>query len=180
MDLVSYGAKAALCTVLLVAGGAKFADLSGFASTVRLFMPRYRRTLRRLPRFLAAAVATVEIALGIASLLLPALAWLNVAVLCLAGAFLAVSAIGYAFHRNRSCRCFGALSQRKFDLKAILRGAVLAVLAAIVVANPHTSQLNAAHSVLLGLAAALLALAALSAARSLNIVRGAHPDLALQ
>lgn len=180
MDVVSYGAKAAFCVVLLIAGGAKFADLSGFASTVRLFMPRSRRALRRFPRRIAAAVAAVEVGLGVASLALPKLSWLNMVLLCLASAFMAVSVVGYAFHRNRSCRCFGALSQRSFDLSAIVRAALLVALAAIVVAHPRAGNLGAADHVLLGAAAAVLAGAAFSAARSLNVVRGAYPDLALQ
>jgi hypothetical protein len=44
MDVSVLAAKSAVALVLLVAGGAKMADVAGFAATVRLFMPR--RTLR--------------------------------------------------------------------------------------------------------------------------------------
>src|SRR5208282_5782561 len=45
-------AKAAVAVVLLASGGAKLADLTGFAGTIRLFTPA-----RALPLTLAAAVA---------------------------------------------------------------------------------------------------------------------------
>lgn len=180
MNVVSEASKAILCAVLLVAGGAKLADLSGFASTVRLFVPRYRWMLRRAPRIVAVGVAVAELVVGIMSLSLPHLRWPNVLVLCVAGAFVVVSTYGYAVHRNRSCRCFGALSQRRFDLGAVARSIVISTLAAVVVARPAAIPLAAADEALLGLSAALLAFAAFTAARSLNVVRGAYPDLGLR
>ena len=39
MEFVSLVAKAVLATMLLVAGGAKLADLDAFGSSVRLFVP---------------------------------------------------------------------------------------------------------------------------------------------
>lgn len=42
MDTLALMAKAGLAAMLLVAAGAKLADLDGFALTARLFLPRLR------------------------------------------------------------------------------------------------------------------------------------------
>lgn len=180
MDVVAYVAKVALCAVLLVAGGAKAADISGFATTVRLFLPRRRRVLGRLPRRIATATAAAEIAVGIASISAPGVAWLNAVVLVFASAFLAISGAGYAFYRNRSCRCFGALSRRRFDRSAVVRGAVLAALAVVVVVHQGRPELGVSNQSLLGIAGALLAFVAYAGARALSVVRQSYPELALQ
>jgi hypothetical protein len=154
VTVVVLGAKALLAVMLLVAGGAKLAGLEAFAATVLLLAPRRRplpRALsRRWPagpalavlrswapgskagaRRVARTVALGEIALGGASLAVPAAPWLNLAVLAAAAGFVAVSAAGYAFHRGRSCRCFGALSQRRFDRAGLARSAAVAALAGL-------------------------------------------------
>jgi hypothetical protein len=117
--------KASIAVLLLVAGGAKLADLSGFAATVRLFAPR--RVRRGLP--LAACIAVGEISAGAASLSAPGAGWINLAVLVTCCCFLAVAAIGYVRHRGRQCRCFGALSRRGFTAAGLGRAAALVVAA---------------------------------------------------
>jgi hypothetical protein len=177
------GAKAALAVMLLVAGGAKLADLASFAAAVRLFTPRLF-TPRRLAgsasappvlRAAALSIALGELALGGASLTSPALGWLNPAVLVVGCGFVAVSGYGYAFHRGRSCRCFGALSQRRFDPAGIGRAAAVAVLAAVACGgvSPSAVRLGLADRGLLVAAACLLACIAFTAARALAASRDA-------
>jgi hypothetical protein len=181
------GAKALLAVMLLVAGGAKLADLDSFAASVRLFLPRRRGPLA-VPalltsaagaRRIAAAVAAAELALGAASLALPAIRPLNLAVLTAAACFAVVSGLGFAFHRGRSCRCFGALSRRRFDRAGLARSgavAALAVLATAPVAPAAVALSPAAHGLLLA-GSALTAFVAFTAARSLAASRDALPGM---
>jgi hypothetical protein len=175
MDVLVLGAKAALAVVLVVAAGAKLADLHGFASAIRLFVPRPARW--PVLRAAALGIAVAEFALGAASLSSPAAGWLNPVVLAVGCAFAAVSAAGYAFHRGRSCRCFGALSQRKFDAAGVARSILIAATAAVAMAQvqPSSVQLTAITRVLLLAAAAMLAFVAFTAARVLAMSREAQP-----
>ena len=115
-DIVALAAKCMLAVMLLAAGGAKLADLAGFAASVRRF------TSPRIPgsvaRWLAISIAVGEILLGGGSLASPGDGWLNPLVLALTCGFLAVSVVGFAFHRGQPCRCFGALSRRTFEASA--------------------------------------------------------------
>lgn len=176
MDTVALLAKAGLAAVLLVAAGAKLADLDGFGQIVRLFLP----PLPGPRRSAAGAIVAAEFALGAASLCCPATAWLNLAVLGAGCGFVAVAAAGYAFYRGRSCSCFGALSRRKFDLAGIARAAVIAAAAAlaVVAVPPSAVRLAAAERAGLLAVACLLAAAACTAARALAAARAARPELA--
>jgi hypothetical protein len=176
------GAKAALAVMLLVAGGAKLADLAGFAASVRLFAPRrVAGSLSAQPLLQSAALtlAAGELVLGAASLTSPALRWLNFAVLAACGAFAAVAGVGYAVHRGRSCRCFGALSQRRFDRPGLARAGLIAALAglATVAVSPSAVRLSLADRGLLLAASALISLVAFTAARSLAASRDALPRM---
>jgi hypothetical protein len=166
VDVLILGAKAALASLLIIAGGAKLSDTASFASTVRLFIPV--RVAWPLLSAIALAVTLGELATGLASLTFPAVAGLNALVLAIACAFVAVSAAGYAFHRGRPCRCFGALSQRKFDAAGIGRSAVIAGVAAVALAHVGAPalRLGAAEHVLLFAAGGLLAVVAFAAARA--------------
>lgn len=206
MPVAVLGAKALLAVMLLVAGGAKLADLDSFAASVRLFLPR--RVPRRLPRPLAhrlprrhrpgappaaaglltspasarriaGAVAVAELGLGAASLAAPAIWPLNLAVLATACCFAAVSGIGFAFHRGRSCRCFGALSRRKFDRAGLARAGAVAALAggATVPVGPAAVALTPAGHGLLLAGSAVIAFVAFTAARSLAVSRDALPGM---
>jgi hypothetical protein len=169
MDLLILGAKSALAMMLLVAGGAKLADLDGFTATARMFVPR--PALRTAVRAVAIAIAFGEVALGAASLSVPAAWWVNPVVLALACAFVAVSAAGYARFRGRSCQCFGALSRRKFDAWGVARAAVIVVAAAVAMTGVRPSALAIPVAARAGLLAAALvvALAAFTAARALAV-----------
>jgi len=178
MDVFILAAKSALAVMLLVAGGAKLADVPGFAGTVRLFIPR--RVSGQMREGIAVGIASIELLAGAVSLSAPGWSWVNVAVLALGCVFVAVSLVGYALYRGRSCRCFGALSRRKFDLVAILRSAVIAGLAAIAVlrVRPADIHLNAAEHALLLVVAVVLVAASFTAARALAVSHDAHPEWA--
>ncbi len=158
------GCKAGIAVLLLAAGGAKLADLRGFAASVRLFLPR--GTGDWLPATLARGIAAGELAAGAASLTVPLVRWLNVVVLAICVSFLAVAAAGYLWHRGRPCRCFGALSRRGFSAAGMLRagGLVLAALVATVRVPLSSVQLGAGPSVALLACAVLVAAAAFGAA----------------
>jgi hypothetical protein len=166
MDAAILGAKTVLACLLIIAGGAKLSDTASFASTVRLFVPF--RVAWPVLSAIAVAVSLAELATGLASLTFPAIAGLNAAVLAIACAFVAVSAVGYAFHRGRSCRCFGALSQRKFDAAGVGRSVVIAGVAVVALTHVGASalRLGATEHVLLFAAGALLAMVAFTAARA--------------
>jgi hypothetical protein len=173
MGVLSPAAKAALAVVLLIAGGAKLADVAGFAAAMRLFVPV--RVPGRVIRACALAVALGEAGLGAVSLSWPSAAWPNLAVLALACGFVGVSAAGYGLYRGRSCSCFGALSQRKFDVGGIIRSAVIAAVAVIPVSGVRPADLQAGDAVrsLLAAGAVLLAYASFTAARAIGAtIRG--------
>ena len=172
MNVLALTAKALVAVLLLVAGGTKLADVTGFAAAVRLLVPV--RLPGRTARTAALAIAAAEVALGLASLSSPATGWLNLAVFAVACGFVAVSILGYAFHRGWSCRCFGALSpRRKFDALGIARAAAIAGAAALATAGLPRAvvTIGAGDRILLLLTAALTSLAAYSAARALGLAR---------
>lgn len=169
MAVIVLGCKAALAVLLLAAGGAKLADLEGFAATIALFAPRGP------VRAAAAAVAAGEIVVGSASLALPRAWWLNAVVLAICAAFLAVSVAGSVRHPGRSCRCFGALSGRGFGPAGIARSAAMSAAAAIALIGVRESQLAVGLAGQAGLLAggALIAVASFSAAAAAGASRRA-------
>lgn len=182
MTVAVLGAKSVLAVMLLVAGGAKLAGLDGFAATAALFVPDAllrAGALARAPRWIALAVALGEVLLGGASLSAPELGWLNPVVLAAGCAFVLVSGAGFAFHRGRSCRCFGALSRRRFDLLGIGRAVVIAALAGLAMTGVPASsvRLGPGGRTLLLAAALLLALVAFTAARVLAAGRDYEPGM---
>ena len=180
MDVLVLCAKTVLASLLIVAGGAKLSDPASFTSTVRLFIPL--RVAWPLLSAIAVGVSLGELAVGLASLTLPAITVVNALVFAVACAFVAVSAVGYAFHRGRSCRCFGALSQRKFDAPGLLRSVVTAGIAAVALAHVGAPalQLDATARVLLLAAAGLLAVAAFTAARARGTGSEPEPEVVAQ
>lgn len=171
MNTAVLTAKVIVAVMLLVAGSAKLADVTGFAAAVRLLIPVRVRAVTG--RAMAVTVAVAEVALGLASLSSPATSWLNLVVFGFACGFVAVSVLGYAFHRGHSCRCFGALSRRKFDALGIVRAVAIAAAAALATASlPRAMvEIGAADRALLLLTAAVISLAAFSAARALGLAR---------
>jgi len=180
MDVPVLCAKTALACLLIVAGGAKLSDPASFASSLRLFIPL--RVAWPLLSVIAVGVSLAELAVGLASLTLPAITALNALAFAIACAFVAVSATGYAFHRGRSCTCFGALSQRKFDAAGVLRSAVIAGVATVALAHVRAAalQLDPAARMLLFAAAGLLAVAAFTAARARGAGSEQEPEVVPQ
>ena len=173
MAVVILAAKSILAVTLLVAAGAKLADMSSFAGTLRLFIPRQFSS--KLIRTIATLMVSGELALGAMSLALPAISWINYMILAVCFAFVTVSAVGYARFRGRTCQCFGALSQRRFDLRGIGRSAVLLVLAVAALGTVQSAsvQLEIAPRLLLLAVALLLAASAFVAARAVGVVKEA-------
>jgi Methylamine utilisation protein MauE len=171
MNLVALAARAGLAVMLVVAGSAKLADLASFAAAVRLLLTF--RVHRSAVRASALAIALTELAAGAASLVLPSAGWVNSVVLALACGFVVVSGFGYLFHRGRSCRCFGALSSRRFDLTAIARSLAItaAAAAAMIRVPPVLTGIGPSARILLLVSAAVVGLAAFSAARALGTAR---------
>lgn len=184
MVIAIFAARAGLAVMLLIAGGAKVADLDGFAAAVRLFAPRRAAASSAIARRAALAVAASELGLGGVSLAWPEARWLNLAVLAACGGFVAVAGAGYAFHRGRSCRCFGPLSRRRFDRAGLARSVAVAAVAGFAAAGQARAAvpssavaLSPVGRLLLAAGAALVAIVARAAARSLAASRAALPGM---
>jgi hypothetical protein len=161
-------AKTAIAALLVAAGGAKLADLGGFAAAVRLFMPG---PTGRWSRAVARGIALGEVAVGAASLSSPDVGWLNPVVLAICCGFVAVSAAGYRWHAAQACRCFGALSRRTFNAAGLGRAVLLAGCAALatVPVQPSVTQLSLAGRLAL-LGGCMLVAGAASAASAATAV----------
>jgi hypothetical protein len=166
-------AKVAIAVLLVAAGGAKLADLEGFAGTVRLF---WSASFAVGARAIAAMIACTEIAVGTGSLSSPLAGWVNYAVLGLCCAFVAVSAVGYHAHRGLACRCFGALTGRSFDGAGVARAGLLAIAAAAAAlpVGPSLLRLGALGRLGLVAGAALIAWCAFTAAAAIGAGRDAR------
>jgi hypothetical protein len=178
MTDLTLATKAGLAVMLVVAGAAKLSDLRSFAVTIRLFAPRRTRMwgLRTAPL----VIVSTELVLGTVSLSFPTLNWINIVVVGLAFAFVAVAAYGYAFYRGRSCTCFGALSARSFDAAGIVRS--VAILAAALVALGSVPavavDLRWTERVLLLGCSGILALVSFTASRALALARSVQGGVA--
>ena len=164
-------AKATFAVILIIAGGAKLADLTGFAAVFRLFITM------RLPApvyaYMATGTALAEAFLGCVSLSFPAVKWVNLTALIAGCAFVVVSVTGLVFHRGRSCNCFGALSRIKFDARGVFRSLILAAFAvlAMIGASP-SARLCATSQLLLLATGAMLSAVSFTAAKALAV----HPE----
>lgn len=159
--------KASIAVLLIAAGGAKLADLPGFAATTGLFVPGHARAV-------AAVIAAGEVVAGAASLSLPAVGWVNPVVLAICCCFVVVSAVGYVRHAGRPCRCFGALTRRGFTPAGIARAAGLTLAAVAATASVPQVAIKLSLLTRLGLlgGGALVAMAAFSAATAVGAKRG--------
>jgi hypothetical protein len=166
---VVLGCKAVVAVLLAAAGGAKLADLRGFAASVRLFLPG-RGAARSLA--IATALAGGEVAVGAASLSSPRAGWLNLVVLVICAGFVAVSAAGYARHPGRPCRCFGALTGRGFSVAGIGRAAVIALGAAAAAVPVRTALVQVGPASRLGLLAGALLVAAAAYSAAAAVAAG--------
>lgn len=188
MAVLVLSCKTLLAVLLLAAGGAKLADLAGFAETVRLFVPAALLSAgpgsgtsrEATSRAIAAGVAAGEIAAGAASLCCPQAAWLNLVVLAIGVGFVAVSVAGYIWHPGRTCRCFGALSKRSFSLSGIARSGVIAAAAGLATVPVHRllTQVSLTGQLALLAGAAVVCGAAYTAASALGAGRDSAPGWA--
>jgi hypothetical protein len=169
MNTLALVAKAAIAVLLLAAGGAKFADLDGFAVAIRLFVPGRVPALVAGVPIAAVAIAAAELLAGSVSLCWPAVGWANAFVLALACGFVVVAAVGYVRHRGQPCRCFGALTRRGFSARSVLQALLIAAAAVLAARPAGAAQVDLglpAHLLLLA-AGAMMAVAAGTAARAL-------------
>ena len=171
MSALVLAAKAAVAVLLLASGGAKLADLAGFAGTIRLFAPaRVPGPVVAGAQYAAVTIAAAELTAGAVSLCWPGLAWVNLVVLALSCGFAIAAGLGFARLKGRPCHCFGAVTKRGFGLSSLLRA--LAILAAAAVActpirpAPQLHFALALHLLLLA-GAALMAAVAAAAAKAL-------------
>jgi methylamine utilization protein MauE len=166
LQIAVLGGKTSIAVLLLAAGGAKLADRPGFASNVRLFIPPALRLPHRVPAVLAVAIAVAELGAGAASLSAPQARWLNLAVVAIYAAFVVVWAVGFTKYRGRSCRCFGALSERGFTGAGLVRAVLLLAVAVLATAPVPSASIRLSLADQLGLLAggALIAAVAYSAA----------------
>jgi hypothetical protein len=192
MSVIVLAAKAAVAVLLLMAGGAKLADLAGFASTVRLFLPappkarttqpqagatqpkartiQSRAGLPASARYAAVTIAAAELLAGALSLCWPSLAWVNAAVLALSCGVAIAAGLGFARHRGQPCHCFGALTSRGFGPASLSRALVIVVAAAVACVSVRPApQLHLAlgFHLLLFTGAVLIAAVAVAAAKAL-------------
>jgi len=169
MNVLAFCAKATFAVILIIAGGAKLADLTGFAAVFRLFIAM------RLPTpvyaYLARGTALAEVFLGCVSLSFPAVKLVNLIALTAGCAFVVVSVTGFAFHRGRSCNCFGVLSRIKFDARGVFRSLILAAFAvlAVIGASPSAARLCATSQLLLLATGAVLSAVSFTAAKALAV-----------
>jgi methylamine utilization protein MauE len=175
MAAVVLACKAAVAVLLTAAGGAKLADLTGFAASVRLFWPGRLAPARLLA--VSAGLAGGEVAAGAASLSSPRAGWLNLVVLAICGGFVATAAVGYARHPGRPCRCFGGLSRRGFNAAGIATAMIIAACAAVAMipVRPALTQLGASGRFGLLAGATLVAVAAYTAAAAVGAGQAGQP-----
>lgn len=117
-----------LATVLLAAGIAKLASRNPTEGIAALVRPRHARRLN-------VAVASAEIAVGIALFVAPVL------VVRIVAALMLVAAAGVVLHLRRvrpaaGCGCFGGLSKAPIGWRAVARTVAFAVLAVAVIPFP--------------------------------------------
>lgn len=178
MTVIVLGCKTVIAVLLVAAGGAKLADLSGFAAAVRLFVPR--ATAPVLLRAFALGIALTELVAGAASLSSPQAGWLNLPIAVIGTSFVVVSAAGYAWHRGQSCRCFGALSGRGFTRAGIGRAVAVAAGAVLALFPVRSSlvQVGLAGRLALLAGAVVVAAAAHAAAAAIGNGQDARPGWA--
>jgi peroxiredoxin/uncharacterized membrane protein YphA (DoxX/SURF4 family) len=127
MDVVLLIARLLLAAVFLVAGFAKLADLRGSRAAMSGFgVPE------RLAGPFGLVLPLVEIAVAVALVPVASVRWGALGALILLGAF--VAAIGYNMKRGRTpdCHCFGQLHSAPAGRSTLIRNAVLAAVAAVV------------------------------------------------
>lgn len=155
MDVVLLLVRLLLAAVLLIAGLAKLADLAGSRRSLAAFgLPK------RLAAPLGVALPVVELVAAVA--LIPSSTARGAAILSLALFVLFILGIAYVVlikRRSPACNCFGALYSGQAGGPALVRNAILAGLALLVVARGNgnsatkwLSEIGAGGGIALGVA----------------------------
>lgn len=132
MNLVLLPARLLLAAVFIIAGISKLADLKGSRKAVVDF---------GFPPFLANPIGILlplaELATG--GLLLPAGSawWGGLSALVLLMVFIIVISINLALGRNPDCHCFGQVHSKPVAWATVLRNAILAAMAAVIIWKGH-------------------------------------------
>lgn len=156
--------------LLVCSGGAKLADVAGFARTLTGL-----RFPSQFAGFGAKAVASSELVLGscvLAGLAPRVVNWLLFAAMTV---MLAVASLAARWRPGVECRCFGALSESRFTRTSVIRAGILGLIAGMVAigaefgGNQTTSSVATTAVVLLF--AGLLGLASLAAAQAMQVIR---------
>lgn len=138
MGTVADIARALLAVVFIVAGVAKLLDLQGARRMMAAFgvPPRFASKSGTVLPFL-------ELATAVALVVQPTARWGGVAALVLLFVFIGGIANSLARGRNPNCNCFGQIAEAPVSSRTLVRNAVLAALAVIVVARGAGSSLFA-------------------------------------
>jgi hypothetical protein len=155
--------------VLLFSAGAKLADLGRFGGTISTLIGGVRAA--RTPSALAKSVVLAEVCVGTLALLAIDTEAVDFACLGLTSGFLLVAIAGAKLRPGLACRCFGTLSDSRFDWVTVTRAALLALAAGITVGLQAREQIapvsaTISQRVLLTVAALVFVAAAAQAASS--------------
>jgi thiol-disulfide isomerase/thioredoxin len=138
MDTVADLARALLAVVFTVAAVAKLLDLPASTRTMVGFgvPPRYSRTA-------GTGLPFAELATAVALVVEPSARWGGIAALALLLVFIAGISNSLAHGATPDCNCFGQIASEPVSSRTIVRNAILAAIAALVVANGAGSSLLA-------------------------------------
>jgi uncharacterized membrane protein YphA (DoxX/SURF4 family) len=117
--------RSALAAILVVAGSAKLSGIDSFARTLRAVKLGPAKSSHAA----AAIIALAEISLGVALVGSEPNLVVDVLVALLMAAFVVVAIRGARLDKPIACRCFGALTERRFGNAAITQASVLLLLA---------------------------------------------------
>lgn len=129
-NVVALALRASLAAIVIIAGIAKVTDRRGFMHTLmQLGIPAHQKRLLYILTFL---IPFIEVSIGflVVSSLWPII--VNTVMLLLMLMFNSV--IIFALHKapHTMCRCFGALSNTRFNRPLLVRSVILTILALIV------------------------------------------------
>jgi uncharacterized membrane protein YphA (DoxX/SURF4 family) len=171
--LILFGARALVAATLVIAGGAKLADITGFDRTLRSL--GFSHLAGQSTAVLAVVVAAVEILLG---LWLAIGYWAVASSICavvLLATFSLVTTVAVVGGSSASCKCFGALGDSLFGASGVFRVlslTALSVLVAWAALDQYSGGGQPSGSALLVAAGyLLLALASGEASRTIGVIK---------
>lgn len=158
MDALLLSVRCLLAAVFLIAAIGKLLDVAGSRRALQEFGVPDRAT-----RFGGVALPVAELAVGVALLIRPAARWGGAVALLLLLAF--VGGVTRAMSRGQApdCHCFGQIHSEPAGPATLIRNAVLATAATLVVVAGPGPSLNGGLSSLRGAQVALVAVSVLAA-----------------